>query len=105
MLTLLNTSILTAYGSYKYEPMPLIDAQIYVRCGEFQSAIGHQATADILTALLEVPVPMNRVQYSQEVGEVALIFKLKGRAPEGKILTVEEIEEIGYEFGTLTRLS
>ncbi|NMB97667.1 MAG: DUF1874 domain-containing protein, partial [Clostridiaceae bacterium] len=31
------------------------------------------------------------------------VFRLLGRIPEGKILSREEIEEIGYEFCTLTR--
>lgn len=105
MITILNTSILTAYGSYNYEPISIQQAQQIVRTNSSQSAVGHQATADILTSLLGVAVPMNRIQYSQGIGDVALVFKLKGRAPEGKILTVEEIEELGYEFGTLTRIS
>jgi len=32
-----------------------------------------------------------------------LVFKLKGRVPEGKVLSREELEAIGYEFGLLTR--
>jgi hypothetical protein len=46
---------------------------------------------------------MNRIQYQQAPGNTALVFKLKGRAPEGKILTTKEIEEIGYEWGILER--
>lgn len=30
-------------------------------------------------------------------------MKLRGRAPEGKILTAEEVEKIGYEWGLLKR--
>jgi len=33
------------------------------------------------------------------------VFKLKKRVPEGKILTVSEIEEFGYEFAVLTKLN
>ena len=46
---------------------------------------------------------MNRVMYKQDSGDQALIFKLNGRPEEGKILSVEEIKEIGYEFGLLTK--
>lgn len=103
MITILNTSILTNFGSYSYEPISLEGAQQIVHECKFQSAIGHQATADILTSLLGVNVPMNRIQYSQQPEETALIFKLKGRAEEGKILTIPEIEAMGYEFGLLVR--
>jgi hypothetical protein len=103
-LAILNTSIVTSFGSFKYEPLSLENAHDLCHIKETLSAIGHQSTAEILTELLEIPVPMNRIQFSQEVGQSAIVFKLKGRPPEGKILSREEIETIGYEFGLLTRL-
>lgn len=104
MVTILNTSILTNFGSFNYESLTLEESKTLVSEG-FESAVGHQSACDILSSLLGKEVKMNRVQYSQKVGDVALVFKLKGRAEEGKILTVAEIEAIGYEFGKLTRLS
>lgn len=68
-----------------------------------QSAIGHQSTADLLSMLLECPVPVNRIEYKQEPHDVALVFKPKQRIGEGKVLTREELEGIGYEFGLLVR--
>jgi hypothetical protein len=111
-LALLNTSILTAYGSFTYVPVSLSDAQLLAYNANepmigpddgILSAIGHQSTAEILTDLLEMPISVNRIQFAQEVNQSALVFKLKGRAPEGAILGREEIEAIGYEFGLLTR--
>lgn len=105
MVTILNTSIITTYGSYDYEPIDLAQARLILAHGAppFQSAVGHQATADILTELLEVPVPLNRINYEQQIGERAVVFKLRGRPPEGSILNREQIETIGYDFGLLTR--
>lgn len=103
MITLLNTSILTVFGKYEYVPATLCDVQSFVRGSDFQSAIGHQATADILTELLGVPVPVNRINYTQEVHDIAVVFKLRGRAPEGVIFDRAQVEEIGYDFGFLTR--
>lgn len=109
-LTLLNTSILTAFGSYRYEQTSLEQAQNLL--AEFQrvqkpiqSAVGHQATAELLSVLLDYPVEMNRMEFKQSVGDVGLVFKLNGRVPEGVILSLGEIEAMGYEFGLLTRLS
>jgi len=102
MVTLLNTSILTEFGSYNYEPLTLKQARELVQ-GGYNSAVGHQSTCDVLSTLLGVKVPMNRVQYAQNVGDVALVFKLNGRPEEGKILSAQEIEQIGYLFGKLTR--
>lgn len=57
-----------------------------------------------MSALLGIHVPMNRIEFKQEVGQNALVFKLRGRPPEGKILTIEEITEIGYDFQLMTRI-
>ena len=107
-ITVLNTSILTNFGKYQYSEISLDRAREIAQqaddLNQLVSAVGHQSTCDILTKLLGVTIPMNRVEYKQEVGTAALIFKLKGRPEEGKILTVEEIEEIGYNFGLLIRL-
>jgi hypothetical protein len=48
---LYNTSIITAYGSYRYEPLSLHEARTIALTNSAESAIGHQATADILTEL------------------------------------------------------
>jgi hypothetical protein len=103
MVTLLNTSILTAYGSYEYKEISLKTVKNVIKCSGFRSAIGHESTAEILTELLEVDIPVNRFAYRQEVMDVAIVFKLNGRAPEGVILTKEMIEEMGYTFGYLIR--
>ena len=111
-LALLNTSILTAFGSFQYQPVSLSDAQLIAYNAVepmlgpddgIISAIGHESTAAVLTDLLGMPIAMNRIQFEQEVNQSALVFKLKGRAPECVILTREQIEGIGYEFGLLTR--
>jgi len=109
-LTLLNTSILTSFGTYTYEPLSLEEARALVsefqREGKsIQSAIGHQTTADLLSALLGIAVAVKRIEYRQTIEDIALIFKLKGRPPEGKVLSREELEEMGYEFGLLQRVA
>ena len=105
-LALLNTSILTTAGAYRLIDITLDDARRIVsdHAGNLDSAIGHQSTAEIMTTLLGTEIPVNRQMFTQEVGQAALVFKLNGRPPEGKILTVEEIEEIGYKFKVLKRL-
>jgi hypothetical protein len=102
-IAILNTSILTSYGCYDYRKISVEDAKKLVATG-FESYVGHQSTCDVLKQLLDIEVPMNRQQYSQKVGESALVFKLKGRPEEGKILSAEEIEAIGYEFGILEHM-
>lgn len=105
-LALLNTSIVTEDGDYSLHTITLDKARELVQeyGGQLDSAIGHDATAKVMTDLLGVNVPVNRQMFSQQVGQQALVFKLHGRLPEGRILTVDEIEAIGFDFKLLERL-
>lgn len=105
VITLLNTSIITAEGTHSLKKVSLEEACKLVTGAIINSAIGHEATAKIMDTLLGIEVPVNRQAYQSKPGDVALVFKLKGRPPEGKILTVEEMNAIGYEFFVLTHLS
>ena len=104
-LAILNTTIATTDGTYEIKSISLDEAKelINKNQGNLDSAVGHQSTADVMTTLLNNEVPMNRQMFLQKPGQVALVFKLNGRPPEGKILTPVEIEEIGYSFKTMTR--
>ena len=104
-LAILNTSILTTTGTFNLEDISLDTARKLVIENEILSAVGHQSTSDILTTLLGTEIPVNRIQFAQETGQKALVFKLNGRHEEGKILTSEEIEAIGYKFQLLTKIS
>lgn len=114
---------MTNYGEYKYESITEDEARDLIRfvcyhclngcdhcqdCGyftAFTSAVGHESTAEVLTEILGVSVPVNRIEYNQQVGDIALVFKIKKRIAEGAILNREELEEIGYEFGRLERVA
>lgn len=103
-LALLNSSILTTDGAYSLKTITAEKAKQLVSSSDLDSAIGHQSTADIMTTLLGVDVPMNRQMFQQQNGQQALVFKLNGRPEEGKVLTASEIETIGYKFQLLTKL-
>ena len=45
----------------------------------------------------------NRMTFTQTMEDAALVFKLNARPAEGKVLSRVELEEMGYEFGLLTR--
>jgi Domain of unknown function (DUF1874) len=112
-LGLLNTSIMTGIDElevavYEIRKISLEDARTLVRkyldVGGLDSAIGHESTAQVMSALLGVEVAVNRQTFNQQEGQTCLVFKLNGRAPEGRILSVAEIESIGYKFYALIRL-
>lgn len=103
-LAILNTSILTAPGKYDLKDISLEDAKDLVTDNDLDSAVGHVSTAEIMTTLLGVDIPVNRQMFVQEAGQKALVFKLNGRPEEGKILSAKEIEQIGYKFQLLEKM-
>lgn len=104
-LAVLNTAIVTTDGDYRIRTITLEEAQQLARAAEIDSAVGHESTAQILTNLLGVEVPVNRQLFEQAVGQPALVFKLNGRPPEGQILSAEELTEVGFTFKILERTS
>ena len=103
-IAVLNAPIITSFGNYTYFPIPIESAKILVNATNLSSFVGHESTAQILSSLLEKPIGFSRTELKQRVGQMALVFKLKVRPPEGKVLNREEVEEVGYEFGILYRL-
>jgi hypothetical protein len=64
----------------------------------FTSAVGHQSTSEILSALLEVDIPVNRISIGLSKGDVLYVFQLLVRLNEGQILSAEEIKSIPHKF-------
>lgn len=104
-IALLNTSIATVDGVYELETITLDQALEIIDGANLDSAIGHDATAQIMTELLGVNVPVSRQMFSQQAGQRAIVFKLHGRLQEGKILDRQDVEAMGYDLKLLTRLS
>lgn len=109
-IVLLNTSIITTPGTYKLSEITKEAARNEcmeaVESGhEVLSAIGHSATAEIISEVLVFRVTANRINYVQQVDDVCIVFKLRDRIPEGRVLSRVEIEKIGYDFFELIRLS
>jgi hypothetical protein len=70
--------------------------------GTFTSAIGHQATAELLTKLLNIQVPFNRTQIQLSSSDILIVFQLLTRLEEGKILTEEELAKLQFKFLIVT---
>lgn len=87
-LFLLNNSILTSYGIFEHKQIELENAKSIVNeAVQVESLIGHATSAESLSELLEIDLKPNLRNFIQSVGDVALIFKLRARPIEGKLIT------------------
>jgi hypothetical protein len=104
MIYLLNTPILTEYGKYFFSKIGIAEVKAVLSEEEFTSAVGHQGTADLLSKLLSISVPMNRIAIRMEPADLAIVFRLKTHLPEGRVLSEAELSQLDYEFGILERI-
>ena len=99
-----NGTIATTNGVYKISDINIDDAKKLICKNGFISAIGHKSTAEAISDTFNMNIPMSRIDFRQQVGQKAVVFKLNKRPPEGSILCRTEIEEIGYSFKLMERL-
>jgi len=102
---LMNSPVLPNDGVFRLSGgVSLAAAKLLIKPG-FESAIGHSATAALLTRLLAVEVPEKRQQVRFACGDQALVFRLKQRLPEGFVISdAAQLARIPYDFALLERL-
>ncbi|MEC1053551.1 YddF family protein [Bacillus paralicheniformis] len=105
-IAFLNSMVMTCPGFYKAEKITLEDVRRYLDyCnGSYKSFIGHESTALFLQELLGIKIKQNRKCFKQRRYQKAICFSLKGRYPENKVLTKEDLKKADYQFYLITRL-
>ena len=108
---LLNSAVLTDFGTYEYTSMTPEAARRWYAEGEAPtSTIGYEETAAALSQLLNAPVPVNRVTIKMEPGDEALVFRLvlpPGSPridPRDKGQILRHLDAGHWELGLLRRL-
>ena len=99
-----NGTIATTNGVYRISDITVDEAKKLMSKNGFISAIGHESTAKAISDSFNMNIPMSRIDFKQQVGQKAIVFKLNKRPPEGSILCRTEIDEIGYSFKLMERL-
>ena len=99
MRYLTSTSILPAgwRGPIEVETISIWEAKRLLKTG-FTSAVGHTATAELLSELLILPIKQNRITISVHPGDDLIAFQLLQRPPEGAILSLETLQDLGFEL-------
>jgi Domain of unknown function (DUF1874). len=70
----------------------------------FVSAVGHEATAQIMSELIGVSIPYNRAPIKLKAGDTLVVFQLLKRLEEGRVLSSDEIKALPYKFVAVTVL-
>jgi hypothetical protein len=98
-IALLNTTIITGEGRFTCTRITTeIAKQLISEAPTVTSYIGHDATAKVMGDLLCLEVLPSRNQFAQTEAVDAICLKLRGRLPEGTVLSIPQLEEIGYDL-------
>ena len=103
-IALFNGTVVTTDGLYRVQQISDAAARDLVTSAPITSAVGHKAAADLLSDILGVEVPENRIPFVQQPGQLAIALKLNTRPPEGAILTKQEMMSVGYTLRLIERL-
>lgn len=103
-VALYNGVVVTTLGLYRITEISKSEVVQLVGKNGFISAIGHAAVAEIFSEILSTSVPVSRISFVQEVGQMAIALKLNLRPEEGKILSRQEVEVVGYTFRLIERI-
>lgn len=103
-LYLLNSPILTDYGLWRLRgPLSIDEAGKRAAVG-FVSAIGHAASAHLLSEILGVDVPVARIRARLAPGDEAIVLRLRDRLPAGAVLDEATLRTLPFDLSLLTRL-
>lgn len=85
--------------SGRFRPVTSDEALSFIADGGWVSAVGHDSTAQALSAWAGRTIPYNRISISLSHGDVLLVAALRGgRLAEGQVLGIEEINTRGFDF-------
>lgn len=76
---IINSSVVTSPGIYSYRYVSVQEAKdwYYASQNRPESYVGYSQTAAELSTILGIAVPMNRKIHEMNVGDEALVFRLK----------------------------
>ena len=103
MLYLMNTTVIPhgADGVWIVTSILPHEAAEFPPNMPWTSAVGHQSSAEAMSAVLGISVPVNRITVVPKPGDKFLCLKLNSRPPEGVVLDREQMEQIGYSWALM----
>lgn len=93
-----SVTMLPGDSCIKFKEIRSDVAALFAQALPTQSAVGHEGTAKIFSAILGKDIPANRIPVQILPGEKVLLGSISGRLPEGKVLSYEELKDISIKW-------
>ncbi len=76
MRYILNSAVITAPGTYEYKHITPAEALTWLREGAWESCVGYMETAQALSLIAKITIPVSRKIITMQAGDEALVFRL-----------------------------
>jgi len=93
----LNMLTLPEYRIYTKKVTKEEALRIWTSASVRDQCVGHESTVQVLNKMGFNAIP-NRKEIKLLPGDTMIVFQMRKRLPEGKILSEDEIEQLGYDF-------
>lgn len=100
---LLNSAVITGPGTYSYQVITVQEAKAWLQKGNCVSAIGYEETADHIEKLCGIRPEVRRESIMMDVGDEALVVRLKKRLANPSLKGVFEAGPDDWEYGLLRK--
>ncbi len=77
MKYVLNSAVVTSWGTWEYRPATLEEARRWLRNGEWYSIVRYPDTAEVIRRLTGVEVPVRNESIRMKPGDEALVFRIR----------------------------
>jgi hypothetical protein len=104
MLYLMSTTVIPhgADGVWHMATISTGQAIELAATTEHTSAVGHESSAEAMSAALGAPVAANRLTVCPAPSDQFLCMRLHRRPPEGVILDRAALDQIGFSWALMT---
>ncbi len=102
MIYVLNAPVVTNYGVYRFTVIAPDAAREILSAG-FISAVGHESTARLMSQMIGIDIPFNRITIHMEAGDKAIALWLLDRPGEAQVYSMEDLAAVNCELGLLER--
>lgn len=107
MRYVLNSAVVTDYGSYEYVPLDIPGARQWLVAGPVISQVGYKNTQRWIARRLGLELPIDRGARRMQPGDEALVVRLKYRLDDVRLKTAQEhdLADEDIELGLLCRIA
>lgn len=97
-----SINMLTGSCFIEFKKLELEEVKELIAGTQIISAIGHTSTAEIVSKLLGIEIPAQRIEI--KLDKPMIVFQLNTRLPEGKVLSEEEIKQLPHSWWLVRKI-